>query len=98
MIMSLVSAGVEFDWDAVNTRHLKRHRVTPAEFEELMNGEPVYVEYQTQGSEQRYKVLGATKAGRVLIGIWTPRDGRVRAVTAYPASRVYRDLYRESMG
>ena len=26
--------GIEFDWDAENARHLKRHRVTPDEFEE----------------------------------------------------------------
>lgn len=92
------SRGVEFDWDAVNTRHLRRHRVTPAEFEELMNGDPVYVEYQAQNNEQRYKVLGVTRAGRILIGIWTPREGRIRAITAYAASRVYRDLYGESIG
>lgn len=93
-----MSTGVGFDWDATNTRHLKRHRVTPGKLEELISSEPIYVEHQAQSGEQRYKVLEATKAGRVLIGIWTPRDGRVRAVTAYPASRVYRELYRGSMG
>jgi len=63
-----------------------------------MNNEPVYLEYQAQNEEQRFKVVGVTKAGRILIGIWTPREGRVRAITAYAASRVYRDLYRESIG
>jgi uncharacterized DUF497 family protein len=96
--MKEASGGIEFDWDAVNTRHLKRHRVTPAEFEELMNGDPFHVEYQMLNDEQRYKVLGVTKAGRMLIGIWTPRGERVRDITAYAASRVYRDLYRESIG
>jgi hypothetical protein len=33
--------GIEFDWDAGNTRHLKRHRVSPMEVEELSAGEPV---------------------------------------------------------
>jgi hypothetical protein len=33
--MNEAGDGVEFDWDAVSTRHLKRHRVAPAE--ELMN-------------------------------------------------------------
>lgn len=59
--------GVEFDWDAENTRHLRRHRVTAKEFEELMTGDPLYVEYQAPAGEERYKVLGTTKAGRVLI-------------------------------
>lgn len=91
-----MTGGVEFDWDAVNTRHLKRHRVTSAEFEDVINGEPIYLDYQTRTGEERYKVLGATKAGRVLIGIWTPRAGKVRAITAYAASRAYREFYWET--
>jgi uncharacterized DUF497 family protein len=77
-----VGAGIEFDWDAQNIRHLKRHRVTPTEFEQLMTIDPVYVEHQTEANEERYKVLGVTEADRVLIGIWTPREGKIRAVTA----------------
>jgi len=84
--------GIEFDWDAENKRHLKRHR----EFEELITGDPVYPEYQTQNDEERYKVLGLTRTGRILVGVWTPREGKVRAVTAYSASRAYRDLYMET--
>ncbi len=91
-----MASGTEFDWDAENIRHLKRHRVTPEEFEELMIRNPVYLEYQARTNEERYKVLGMTAAGRILIGIWTPRDGKVRAVTAYAASRAYRDLYAET--
>ncbi len=91
-----MSGGIEFHWDAENIGHLKRHCVTPDEFEELMGNDPMYLEYQAEADEERYKVLGVTKAGRVLIGIWAPREGKVRAVTAYTASRAYRDLYWES--
>jgi uncharacterized DUF497 family protein len=90
-----VGSQIEFDWDAENLRHLKRHRVGAQEFEELIAGAPLYLEYQTSGEEERYKVLGATRAGRVLIGVWTPREGRVRAVTAYQAGRAYQRLYLE---
>lgn len=72
-----MSGGIEFDWDAENARHLKRHHVTPAEFEELIMGDPVYLAYQTEDDEERYKVLGLTHTGRVLIGIWTPRNGKI---------------------
>jgi|SRR5271154_5878870 uncharacterized DUF497 family protein len=85
-------AVIEFDWDRENVRHLKSHRVDPIELEEMVMGQPAYLEYQTASGEERYKVLGATKAGRVLIGIWTPRDGKVRAVTAYAANRAYQEL------
>ena len=90
--------GIEFDWDVKNARHLKRHRVEPHEFEELMAGDPVYLEYQARNGEERYKVLGMTKARRSLIAIWTPREGKVRAVTAYAASRAFQNLYWETLG
>src|ERR1700730_8896913 len=61
-----------------------------------MTGDPVYLEYQVENDEERFKVLGATEAGRILIAIWTPRRGKVRAITAYGASRVYQELYWES--
>lgn len=63
-----------------------------------MTGDPVYLEYQARNDEERYKVLGVTQAGRVLIGVWAPREGKVRAVTAYAASGAYRDLYWETYG
>ena len=91
-----MNGGIEFDWDAENARHLKRHGVTPDEFEQLITGDPVYLEYQAGNDEERYKVLGATVVGRILIAIWTRREGKVRAVTAYGASRVYQKLYWEN--
>jgi uncharacterized DUF497 family protein len=92
----VVHGAIEFDWDAENRRHLERHRVTPGEFEELMAGDPLCLEYQAENDEERYKVLGATKTGRILIAVWTPRRGKVRAVTAYAAGPLYRRLYSES--
>jgi uncharacterized DUF497 family protein len=96
--MDAVNGGIEFDWDAENARNLRRHRVTPDEFEELMPGDPLHLEYQSGEDEERYKVLGVTRAGRILTAIWTPREGKVRAVTAYRASRIYQKLYWESRG
>ena len=45
---------------------------------------------------KRAKVFGATKMARILIGVWTPRAGRVRAVTAYPASLTLQRVYMEN--
>lgn len=70
--------------------------MTPAEFEELMCSEPVYLEYQTQTGEERYKVLGLTRANRLPVGIWTPRNGKIRAITAYAATRAQRKHYGET--
>ena len=32
-----MAAGVEFEWDSENTRHWAAHKVSPAEFEQLLN-------------------------------------------------------------
>ena len=93
--IGMVGGEIEFDWDAQNLRHLKRHRVGAQEFEELITGGPLYLEYQTAGDEERYKVLGATRAGRFSIAVWTPREGRVRAVTAYEPNHSFQRLYLE---
>ncbi|MEO5924784.1 MAG: BrnT family toxin [Bryobacteraceae bacterium] len=88
---------VEFDWDAANISHLKRHRVTPMEFEEVLTGDPAFLAYEDAAGEERYKVLGPTKSSRLLIAVWTPRDGRVRAITAYNAGRAYKKLFSENL-
>jgi uncharacterized DUF497 family protein len=41
--------------------------------------------YEVVGGEQRSRSLGLTDSGRLLVVIWTLRDGKVRAVTAFPA-------------
>jgi uncharacterized DUF497 family protein len=93
-----VAGGVEFDWDAHNIKHLARHEVTTAEFEELIAGDSLYLEYAVENGEDRFKVLGATARGRVLIAVWTPRDGKIRAITAYAAGRGHQKLYWETCG
>jgi uncharacterized DUF497 family protein len=93
-----VGGGIEFDWDDANIRHLNRHRVSPHEFEEVIGGDPFDLEYLNVNGEDRFKIVGATLSGRVLIGVWTPREGRIRPVTAYEASRKYLEMYYERGG
>jgi uncharacterized DUF497 family protein len=96
--LALWKAASDLSGTPTNTNHLKRHRVSPAEFEELIARDPVFLEYAVENGEERFKVLGATKRGRVLIAVWTPRDGSVRAITAYDAGRRYERLYWEICG
>ena len=90
-----MAGAVEFDWDEANIRHLRSHRVSPHEFEQLIANQPLDLEYDLAGGEERYKSLGRTDAGRVLIAVWTLRHDRIRAITAYPASRRYQRFYGE---
>ena len=78
--------GIEFDWDGENVNHLAAHKVTPAEFEQALSNDPLDLDYESIGNEERYRSVGLTNGGRFLLVVWTVRNSRVRAVTAYPAS------------
>ena len=77
---------IEFDWDDANTKHLAAHGVTSAEFEQLMNNDPLDLGYEVVNGEERYRSVGVTNGGRFLLVVWTVRDDKVRAVTAFTAS------------
>jgi uncharacterized DUF497 family protein len=81
-----VPGGIEFDWDGENTKHLAVHRVTPAEFEQVMYNDPLDLDYEVIDGEERYRSVGLTNGGRLLSVLFTVRNGRLRAVTAFPAS------------
>jgi len=76
---------IEFDWDEENRKHLKAHKVTPREFEEMLGNEPLDLHYERIDAEDRYRSVGITNAGRLLSAVWTIRNGRVRAITAFPS-------------
>ena len=77
---------IEFDWDEENRKHLKAHKVTPLEFEEMLSNDPLDLYYERIDSEGRYRIVGVTNTGRLLSAVWTIRNDRVRAITAFPAS------------
>jgi hypothetical protein len=71
-----LTGGIEFDWDEKKTRHLAKHKVTRAEFEQAMNVDPMDLEYQVADE------------GRILTALWisvSARYGKARAVTAFDA-------------
>ncbi len=90
-----VANAIEFDWDAENTKHLAAHKVTAREFEKLMQNSPLDLAYEMVDGEERYRSVGMTDSGRLLVAIWTLRNGKVRAVTAFPASAPYKKLFRK---
>ena len=77
--------GFEFDWDSENIKHLAAHKVTPAEFEQVMRHDPVDLDSDVVHGEERYRSIGVTNGGRLLLVVYTLRKGRIRAVTAFPA-------------
>ena len=44
------------------------------------------MDYDLMEDEERYRLVGLTSGGRLLSVVFTVRSGRLRAVTAFPAS------------
>jgi uncharacterized protein len=82
-----------FDWDEANIAHIAEHGVTPGEAEEVVTGGPLDLEYTIRNGEARLRQAGETSTGRILAVVTVIRNGRIRVVTAYPASRSLRATY-----
>ena len=84
-------------WDAWNVPHILRHGVSPDEVEEVCNGQHVVREtYQ-----RRLILIGPTLARRMLAVVLEPESDAGDAyypVTARPASRKERRIYRDEKG
>lgn len=90
-----VASGIEFDWDDENRKHLDAHRVAPAEFEQLLSNNPLDLSFELLHDEDRYRSVGVTDGGRLLSVVWTIRKGKVRGITAFPASVSDRKAFLE---
>jgi uncharacterized DUF497 family protein len=83
-----------FDWDSGNTDHIARHDITPAEAEQVVLNNPIDLNFEVRGGEERIAQIGETDVGRILLVVTTARDDKIRVVTAIPANRKLRKLYR----
>jgi hypothetical protein len=75
-----VAGEIEFDWDEDNRNHLAAHKVAPAEFEQLLNNNPVDLDYGLIDNEERYRSVGLTDEGGL------DDSQRHGAITAFPAT------------
>jgi uncharacterized DUF497 family protein len=86
-------ASVDFEWDAVNVKHLGRHKITPTEAEEAIALESVELGVQRHDNEERVICIGRTATGRLLTIIYTLRRGGIRVVTGYRATKRQQRVY-----
>ena len=79
-------------WDPGNIRHVAGHAVTPGEVEAVCHSDPL-TEFGKYG---RLLVIGPTGTNRILTVVLDPEGpiGTYYVVTARPASRRERHLYR----
>ena len=82
-----MTSELSFDWDDKNLKHLARHGVTRAAFEQVMGNDPILFDYQDIDGEDRWTGMGSTDRLPILVVAFTIREGRIRAVTAFLASK-----------
>ena len=86
---------MEFDWDSGNVQHIARHGIAQEEAEEAVRIEPLEVDFQPHGIEQRILCFGRTQSGRLLTVLYTERRGKIRVVTAYDMTKQQQRMYFE---
>ena len=82
-----------FDWNHSNIHHIAQHGITPSEAEQVVQNDPIDLEFQRRGEESRIAQIGETDQGRILVVVSTLRNGLTRVVTAFPAKRRLRVVY-----
>lgn len=85
-----------FDWDAGNSGKIwERHRVAPAECEELFFNRPLVVgqDKEHSAAEERIYALGQTDAGRLVFVAFTISGNLIRVISARDMSRKERRVY-----
>ena len=58
---------IEFDWDDENKKHLDAHKVAPAEFEQLLNNDPVDLNFELIDNEERIALSAFYECGPFIV-------------------------------
>jgi len=90
-------AEIVFDWDQWNVqKNEEKHGVSRLEAESAFHDPRVRLfedRRHSSGHEKRYILYGRSLEARVLMVGFTHRAGRIRVITARPASRKERRVY-----
>ncbi len=82
-----------FDWDDANQDHIAEHGVSAEEAEEACNGQTLFVDSYVVDGELRVESVGSTRAGRILKLLTTDRSEAIRVLTAFDATRRWKQRY-----
>jgi uncharacterized DUF497 family protein len=69
-----------------------------ASIEQVFANEPPDIDFDVAGDEERWVSIGHTNLLRVLIVVWAMREGSVRCITAFEATRMRRTEYFVAKG
>ena len=88
----------EFEWDKGNTGKNQKHKVNDQEAEEVFLDEnkKIFKDKLHSGGEERFRVVGKTKKGRLLFVAFTMRKGKIRIISARNINKKEVYLYEET--
>ena len=88
-----------FDWDVGNRdKNWQKHAVSTSECEEVFFNLPNLFQPDLlhSKSEARYFMLGQTNSGRHLFIAFTPRNDKIRLISARDMSRQEKEIYERT--
>jgi uncharacterized DUF497 family protein len=94
----LLTDTLQFHWDRSNQEPMARRGVTPQEIEQLFANDPYSVAYDVSGGEERWTAMGHTASLRVLVVVWTIREGAIRALASREPDPRHREIYLTARG
>ena len=99
--MKIVKGILEFDWDIGNLDKNKiKHDVGNREAEEVFFDKKRFIfkdKLHSQG-EERFRILGKTRTGRLLFVVFTVRLEEIRIISARDVNRKEVGLYEKKIG
>ena len=89
--------GFEFEWDeAKNRANIRKHGVGFDAAKRIFEGSSAtWIDHRKDYGEDRHISIGRVEHGALIVVAHTDRDGRIRLISARPASRKERQAYHE---
>jgi hypothetical protein len=98
-IYAQLATATGFDWNVGNAPKVRaRHDVDPGECEQAFFSEPflVVADVTHSATEQRWRALGQTLAGRQVFLVFTMRETLIRVISARNMNRKERREYAQA--
>ncbi len=93
-----MSESLEFDWDEHNEKHLAKHGISRSAAEDVLLGDHLLIEYQTEAGEPRWVAVGATRLGRILNIVFAVRGETIRPITGWAADKETAEILMKEWG
>ncbi|OGH14240.1 MAG: hypothetical protein A2687_05955 [Candidatus Levybacteria bacterium RIFCSPHIGHO2_01_FULL_38_26] len=96
--MRIDKSVLEFEWDKGNINKPKKHGLTIEETEEVFfdNRKKTFKDKLHSKGEERFRIVGETKKGKLLFVVFTKRKGKIRIISARKINKKEVYLYKKT--